>query len=97
MKRMRPGSREWTDTEVSQLEALRAKGMSYTEIAKVLGRTMWSVQSKGSNLGLTNPVSEFEAAQALVPQVDRSKMSLTALMLGDPPPGRSALDQGASA
>lgn len=99
---MKAGAREWTEAEAQQLKKMRRDGMSYPAIARAMNRTTSSVEGKGNNLGLGTEFRELGArayrdTQALIPRVDRSKMSMTALMLGDPPPGRSALDQGASA
>lgn len=99
---MKAKTREWTEAEIQQLKDMRAKGMTYVDISKQIKRSVCSAQRMGSMLGLTREFSDQSAAahrdaQTLVPAVDRSKMSITALMLGDPPPGRSALDQGASA
>ncbi len=99
---MKADAREWTEAEEQQLMDMRAQGRSYRDCAKALKRSLCSAQEKGYRLGLNYEFKEHSAgahreAQALIPRIDRSKMSLTALMLGDPPPGRSALDQGASA
>jgi hypothetical protein len=45
---------EWTSSETRQLEIMKASGKSIKEIAKVLGRSYYSVSTKLINIGATN-------------------------------------------
>lgn len=80
----------WTESELQILMDGVAKGMSFGEIGAVLGRKAATVGSKWSNLvciGLVEPRERQE-----LPRVKPYRhASLTAAMLGDPPPHRSAL------
>ena len=45
---------EWTLAEARQLETMKASGKSIKEIAKVLGRSYYSVSTKLINIGAVN-------------------------------------------
>ena len=45
---------EWTSSETRQLEIMKASGKSIKEIAKVLGRSYYSVSTKLINIGAVN-------------------------------------------
>jgi hypothetical protein len=89
---MRPGRRPWTDAETATLTRLRADGKTASEIAAVLGRSVQAVSSKTSD----TPRLVAEVAPLPAPSIHicstRSEF-VTATLMGDPPTGRSALDQ----
>jgi DNA-binding CsgD family transcriptional regulator len=45
---------EWTHTEISRMQSLRAGKMSIKDIAKELGRSYYSVATKLVNIGAVN-------------------------------------------
>lgn len=86
---MKPGHRLWTDDEVSRLIEMKRSGTDKRDIAAELGRTVESCANKLSSIVSLIKVPEpMEAAEPVV----RHK-SFTAFVMGDPLPGRSALDQ----
>ncbi len=91
---MRPGSKEWTADEEATLVTLRKSGMPMAEIAKQLGRSFDSVASKGNNL---RHLIEDQTARVIPVRTWRGSRgeTMTAMIMGDPPSGRSALDQRA--
>lgn len=84
--------RKWTADEVETLKTMLDAGARYAAIAKVLGRTEGSVSRKACDAGLVIPEP---SVRAVIPKpvTPRNTSTLTAFILGDPPPGRSALDQ----
>ncbi|WEK05751.1 MAG: hypothetical protein P0Y65_05710 [Candidatus Devosia phytovorans] len=94
---MKVGSRPWTEADCLQLEKLIKEGLSYDEISEIIGRSPLSVAGKANNMGLAKfkggeGAKAFEAAKSLIPTVSVHQ-STFARWMGDPPPGRSALDQ----
>lgn len=90
----------WTVAEKAELERRRDSGAAFEAIARDLGRPLPTVKAKYFDLKRykretvqSQPQREAEAraeaarASLLVPT------SLTALVFGDPLPGRSALDK----
>lgn len=98
---MRPGSVEWTLEEEAKLRRLVGEGKTAREAGEALRRPTEGVRAKGERMGLTfasglgrtqplrSPVKSDEPPPGAPPRYS----SLTALMFGDPPVGRSALDQ----
>jgi len=98
---MRPGSVEWTLDEEAMLRRLAAEGKTAREAGEALGRATEGVRAKGERMGLTfasgrgrnhpiaAPVKEVDPAPVPNPRYS----SRTAMIFGDPPIGRSALDQ----
>ncbi len=87
---MRPGSKVWTEAEVAILIEMKRRGHSISEIAGELGRGENSVANRASSLRSTivdGAGIVFRAPTTFV------HTNLTAKIMGDPPPGRSALDQ----
>ena len=99
--------RFWTKEEFALARQMRAAGCSDAEIARRLDRSENSVyfRLKGEHgfLGDTRsgrPTAEqFAAAESLRDMEDAQDFAarrtgiLTAILCGDPPPGRSALDE----
>lgn len=93
----------WTHTEISKLRAMHASGWTKEQIAEALGRPLAGVDTKARSLALywrkdksagwrTSDAELLEQAKKLIPPSARHA-SFTAFIMGDPPPGRSALDQ----
>lgn len=98
---MKPGSVRWTLAEEDQVRELVAAGTTASEAAKRLKRGMEAVRGKVANMGLkfapghrgrTSEAHAREAADFIRPAPARYA-SRTAMIFGDPPIGRSALDQ----
>jgi hypothetical protein len=88
---MRPGSKEWTEAETTVILEMRAAGYGAAAIAPVLGRSRVSVQNRISNLPISAPP---KPAPAPCERRCASRAEfVTATLMGDPPHGRSALDQ----
>ncbi len=87
----------WGEDEFDTLLLMVSRGEDPTAIAKALGRSRQSILSKMYAEGMsqnrsTGGKGEVEAVKHLVaPRPVYT--SLTAAMMGDPPLGRSALDQ----
>ena len=91
---MNPNNKNWSDHEIRLLVSMCREEVPYTDIAETLGRTLSAVTSKVSNLKTTinkqpDPVAPVYAPR---PGLNRAQR-LTASFFGDPPLGRSALDQ----
>lgn len=101
LRRDRPGERPWTPSDLTTLKGLLAKRHSTTEIAAIMGRSVHAVGAKRHAVlraaGEASAQQEtLRTAQALAERDHRLSLpprSLTAAMMGDPEPGRSALDQ----
>lgn len=97
---MRPGSVKWTAWEEDKVRHLVAVGATARDAGEALGREPETVRRKAIAMGLTFARSTA-ARQSVVPKVDATPpipeiprySSRMAMMLGDPPIGRSALDQ----
>lgn len=90
-------AQDWSEEDLQKLIDMRRDGFSYNEIARELGRTFNAIAGKCSNMRRLMP--KAEAAPKQVISVARSQTRserFTSFLLGDPPPGRSALDQLAS-
>lgn len=88
---MRPGSRAWTETEIELLTEMRQDGKTNKEMAKALRRSEASVSSQTSNIVTRNEV--IPAPAPTVRKCSTRAEFVTASLMGDPPSGRSALDQ----
>lgn len=88
---MRAGRLPWTDAETEILTSMRQDGKSNGEIAQRLRRSKAAVQSKTSNLSLYIAPVPAPAPTARI-CATRAQF-VTATLMGDPPSGRSALDQ----
>ena len=91
---MRANHKSWSDHEIRILIAMSREGATQTEIAATIGRSLSAVVSKVSSLKSTinkqpDPVAPVYAPRAGLSRAER----LTAGFFGDPPLGRSALDQ----
>lgn len=100
--RSRPQGRYWTEGETRRAERMREENHSAIEIAAALGRTVESVKAKlayfsprgAKGEGEPRPaVSAFALAQRERRCVAAGCRDLTAELMGDPPPGFSALDR----
>jgi hypothetical protein len=91
----------WSDGEVETLQQLARQGLNLQEISKALGtKTPVQVRHKTDRLRIKlTPVkaavsrSEAEMLRTANRVPPARYASRTAMMLGDPPLGRSALDQ----
>lgn len=82
----------WDESEEHALRsALMRLGEDWVAIARVVGRTASSCRSKAQQLGIGAVRTHAEAYQR--PVMLPPPASTTARVLGDPLPGRSALDQ----
>lgn len=98
---MRPGSIKWTTSEEVHLRELVAAGKTAKEAGKALGRHMETARRKAITMGLTfarDTGERQKAAPEQEPKVPPVRepvrySSRMAMMMGDPPIGRSALDK----
>lgn len=86
---MKPNHRTWAPEELDRLMTLRSSGTSIDDISEILGRTREAVINRLASL--TSLMPKRVAEPERVPLFIHS--NLTARVCGDPPPGRSALDQ----
>ena len=90
----------WSEGEVAKLQAMLANGEDLEAIADATGRTRQSVENKMRDLGLAprawGGARVVAEAKHLIPPRPVYR-SLTSVMMGDPPVGRSALDQRSGA
>lgn len=98
--------RNWTDEEITQLRRSHALGLSVQEAAKALGRGVESTRSKGKAIGVFFENAHRLGRVAVSRDADVAKFiklpparysSRSAMILGDPPIGRSALDRRSGA
>lgn len=90
----------WSDNEVEKLQQLARQGLNVQEISKALG-TKTPVQVRHKTDRLRIKLAPVKAANRSEAEMLRTAnrvpparyASRTAMMLGDPPLGRSALDQ----
>lgn len=91
----------WTDEDYATARQLREAGVSFDDIAKKLGRTVYAIKSK-----LQGRVAEAMAPPTPPEDVltererlldARARQCDIAHLMGDPPPGYSALDRMRSA
>ncbi len=88
---------EWTEEQLKVLISAASNGLTVSQMAKLVDRHPETVRSKAKKLGLIvtpakRPPVETVAAPQKLPAYVRPK-SFTAWIMGDPLPGRSALDQ----
>lgn len=84
--------RLWSADDVARLIRLREQdGLTWAEIDQALGRRSTSAEKYRKLCREASPVSTLTKRRPQVPAV--AHRSLTAQLLGDPPPGRSALDK----
>lgn len=94
---MKPGHRWWTEQEVGQLHLMVGKGLEVDQICEALDRTERSIHAKMRDQGLLlfrahSGAQEVAKTRHLIPP-RAVHPNLTAAIMGDPLPGRSALDQ----
>ena len=98
---MRSGSTKWTASEEHRLRNLVAEGKTAREAGEALGRHPEVVRRKAMAMGLRltlgragqrEKAPQVEPKATITIEVPRYS-SRTAMMFGDPPIGRSALDQ----
>lgn len=94
----------WTDQELAAAARMTEQGCSFSEIGKALGRSAEAVRNKMNDSGLheseqpkvhivdLRPSQEVLAARERKYELE-AKRTLGAILMGDPPPGFSALDQ----
>lgn len=92
---MRPGRLPWSPEETAILTRMRLDGAEASEIAKVLGRSVAAVSSKTSDMSPIG-VDDTPPPASQVRICSTRAELVTATLMGDPPHGRSALDQRAS-
>ncbi|WP_108397575.1 hypothetical protein [Devosia submarina] len=91
---MNPNNKPWSEHETRTLIPMAREEASYSEIAKTLGRTLSGVTSKVSSLRSAINKTPDPVAPVYAPRPGLSRGErLTATYFGDPPMGRSALDQ----
>lgn len=91
---MNPNTKAWSDHEVRTLITMAREQVPYPEIAETLGRTVSAVTSKVSSLRSAINKEPDPVAPVYAPRLGLSRAErLTASFFGDPPNGRSALDQ----
>lgn len=88
---MRSNGKEWTEAETTVILEMRAAGYGAAAIAPMLGRTRASVQNRINNLPISAPPKPVPAPSAR--RCYSRAEFVTASLMGDPPAGRSALDQ----
>lgn len=86
---MKPGHRLWTEDEIATLVRMKSTGADVATIAKHLGRTYQSTANKASSYVSVTVAKEPAPERPPAPRY----ASRMAIMMGDPPIGRSALDQ----
>lgn len=89
---MRKGARVWTDADVATLHRMVGEGALFRDIDTALGRRPNSSAAKYAELRSKARAAELRAPKPS-PAPTASHATLTALIFGDPLPGRSALDQ----
>lgn len=90
-------AQDWSDEDLQKLIEMRSEGFSYNEIARELGRTFNAVAGKCSNMRRLMPKTDAAPRQVITSSRTQTRSEkLTSVFFGDPPPGRSALDQRAS-
>lgn len=88
----------WSDEEAAIVVAAMSDGLSAIDIHQRLlpGRTCSAIYAKIRAIRVQQGRSDEFRRYPIPPKRsahDTSEMSLTSRLLGDPPPGRSALDQ----
>jgi hypothetical protein len=91
---MNPNNKPWSEHEIRTLITMAREQVPYPEIAETLGRTVSAVTSKVSSLRSAINKEPDPVAPVYAPRPGLSRGErLTATYFGDPPMGRSALDQ----
>lgn len=94
---MKPGNYAWSEAELKTLISMRRENRSFVEISDVLGRSYDAVTGKASNIRSLIQLSEPKAQRAsTAPRKQTRAEAFTGRLMGDPPLGRSALDQGST-
>jgi hypothetical protein len=102
-QKISPKSNWWTAEQLEAARSLSARGFTYAEIGKKIGRSAKAVNSK-MRFRYVGPVVH-EVERVRIPEfvlmerdvrLSNSPRSLTAELLGDPLPGYSALDRRAT-
>lgn len=91
---------QWTEDDIAVLRAQARVGKTVKQIGSIIGRHPETVRSKAKLLGIQLSFAARRHPKEPTVVVVRPPMptpkphtSLTALVMGDPLPGRSALDQ----
>lgn len=91
--------KRFTEIEIAKMRQCHAEGMTAVEAAKCINRLPNSVLVKGRQLGIVfakvsraKPSETVSIVKHIMPKYIRPA-SLTGWLMGDPPIGRSALDQ----
>lgn len=91
---MKPGHRKWSKPETARLYAMFTDGISLEVMCGNFDRSSASIRRKLSDNGMIFSASTRLPVPAIAPVQYASR---TAMMMGDPPVGRSALDQRSGA
>lgn len=94
----------WTEDEISTAVAMRASGATFEDISKAIGRSAAAAREKLTTVGLHEPevtrlidIDPRPSPELLAARAYRYEMAarrtLSEMLLGDPPPGFSALDE----
>lgn len=95
--------RQWTEHELSRAVKMRAEGLTFKEVGSALGRSADAVRNKMNETGLheseqpkthlvdIKPSPEMFAARDRKYEAE-ARRDLSAILMGDPPAGFSALD-----
>lgn len=91
----------WAADELERLKELNQMGVYQRDAAEDLGRSVNAIQQQSKRLGLSwkprpaerRPMASSEAREPAIFVPTFIHSNLTARLCGDPPPGRSALDQ----
>lgn len=92
-------SNPWTEREIAKLQRMASDGLTYRGAAIALGtHTEMSVRGKARDLGIQfrsrHTASDPRLSGPIPKPVEpRNTSTLTAFIMGDPIPGRSALEQ----
>lgn len=94
--------KRWTDDEVEIVRQCQEQGMTARQAAeRLVGRSVAVIRLKAKEEGFPFPLMTLtseppvmrEKERELVRVPDRNYSSFTSRLMGDPAPGRSALDQ----
>lgn len=90
-------AKDWSDQDIQTLVDMSAKGFTHREIGQAIGRSHHAVAGKASNIRQLMTVKRETPKQVITVARPMSRSeAFTSRFCGDPPPGRSALDQRAS-
>lgn len=86
----------WTEADIAELKRLHALGYTTRGIADAMGRTLAAVATKKGKV-IGPKVAPYSAPTATIREWRKVQnlqhSSITAMLCGDPLPGRSALDR----